>query len=433
METKEAQIPKPLESAKMPGREAKANLTLNSLTIVIPALNEEEAIGNTIARVLAARDRIKEAAGLDDVEVIVVSDGSTDRTAEIAQSFTEVKVIVFEKNRGYGAAIKEGFRQGNGTLVGFLDADGTCDPEYFAEMSRVAVEDSADIVLGSRMGPDSKMPKIRRLGNRIYAFLLGLLCGQHVTDTASGMRVIRRRALKDLYPLPNGLHFTPSMSARAMLNGLRVIEIPMRYEERVGRSKLSVLKDGGRFLQAIFAGVLCYRPERLLLMGFSTCLLLILLLAAYPAEFYYEHRRLEEWMIYRFVACYLTGSFGLLLLLATALVNRMAHLSSRRMERSSFWPAIVAALFRGVPLAVLAVVLVIAAFGFLWPGIRAYATSGHADPLHWSRLLAGAFALFSALQTVVFALLMKVVSIWQEQRAEQLGRTAEDASARGAR
>jgi glycosyltransferase involved in cell wall biosynthesis len=430
METKEVQATKQVESAKADGIEATANLTPNSLTIVIPALNEEEAIAGTISRCLAARDRIKEAAGLADVEVIVVSDGSTDGTAKIAQGFEEVKVIVFEQNRGYGAAIKEGFRQGKGSLVGFLDADGTCDPEYFAEMCRAVVEDSADIVLGSRMGPDSKMPRVRRLGNRVYAFILGLLCGQHVTDTASGMRVIRRQSLKHLYPLPDGLHFTPSMSARAMLNGLHVIEFPMRYEERIGRSKLSVLKDGARFLRAIFAGVLCYRPERLLLMGFSTCLLLILLLAAYPAEFYYEHRRLEEWMIYRFMACYLIGSFGLLLLLATALVNRMAHFSRRRPEGNSFWSAIVASLFRGPSLVVLVAVLVAAAVASLWPGIGEYLTTGHVS-LHWSRLLAGSFALFSALQTAIFALLMKVVSIWQEQRAEQVGRGAEDATGRG--
>jgi glycosyltransferase involved in cell wall biosynthesis len=430
METTQVLATKQVESGKPAGIATNAGLAPNSLTIVIPALNEEEAIASTITRVLAARDRIKAAADLADVQVIVVSDGSTDRTAEIAQGFQEVQVIIFEKNRGYGAAIKEGFRQGKDSLVGFLDADGTCDPEYFAQMCRVAVEDSADVVLGSRMEPDSKMPKIRRLGNRIYAFLLGLLCGQHVTDTASGMRVIRRGALKDLYPLPDGLHFTPSMSARAMLNGLRVIEIPMHYEERIGRSKLSVLKDGGRFLKAIFAGVLCYRPERLLLMGFSACLLFILLLAAYPVEFYLVHHRLEEWMIYRFVTCYLLGSFSLSLLLATALVTRMALFSRRRRERNSFWAGVITALFRGIPLAVLVVALMGLAVGFLGPGMQEYLATGHIS-LHWSRLLAGAFALFSALQTTIFALLMQVVSIWQEQRAEQLGRVAEDSIALG--
>lgn len=98
------------------------------LTIVIPTLNEEGAIGGTITRCQAASETIMKASGLSDIEIIVVSDGSTDGTVEIARSFDGVKVIVFEENRGYGAAIKEGFRLGRGALVGFIDADGTVTP-----------------------------------------------------------------------------------------------------------------------------------------------------------------------------------------------------------------------------------------------------------------------------------------------------------------
>ncbi len=387
----------------------------NSLSIVIPALNEEDAVGDTISRCLEARGRIKETAGLAQVEIIVVSDGSTDRTAQIAQGFEEVKVVVFEQNRGYGAAIKEGWRRAEGTLLGFLDADGTCDPNYFADMCRIAIEDSADVVLGSRLGPESKMPRTRRLGNRIYAFLLGLMCGRQITDTASGMRVVRRKSLKYLYPLPDGLHFTPSMSARALLNDLRVIEIPMTYDERVGTSKLSVVRDGIRFLRTIFAGVLCYRPEKLLLSSFMVCLLLMLLLAAYPVEFYFQHGRLEEWMLYRFVVCYLLGSFGLMLLLATALTNQIARFGPRRTAANAFWPSFVASLFRGPVLATILLFLFAISVFFLSPGIVEYATTRHIT-LHWSRLLAGAFSILSALQTAVFALLIEVVSLWLRQR-----------------
>lgn len=392
---------------------------MNSLTIVIPALNEEDAIGGTIERCLAARDHIKAAANLRDVEIVVVSDGSTDRTAAIAQSYSDVKVIVFEQNRGYGAAIKEGWRQGSGDLVGFLDADGTCDPLYFADMCRAATVDSADVALGSRMGPDSRMPKLRRVGNRLYAVLLGYLCGRKVTDTASGMRVIRRDSLQHLMPLPDGLHFTPAMSARALLNDLRVVELPMKYSERIGRSKLSVIKDGVRFLRAIFSGVLCYRPEKIFLMAFAACLLLAIPLAASPAEFYLVNRRLEEWMIYRFMACFILGAFALLLLLATALTSEMAHLGSRRSQSTLFWPGLVAGLLhRGPVFGALVAVLLIASLVALWPGVVQLATTG-AVVMHWSRLLAGAFLLFSAGQVLVFGVLLKVVTIWADQRARR--------------
>jgi glycosyltransferase involved in cell wall biosynthesis len=386
-----------------------------TFTIVVPALNEEGAIASTLSRCLEARAEILRQAALAEVEIIVVSDGSTDRTAEIAKTFDEVRVIEFERNRGYGAAIKEGWRQGRGSLLGFLDADGTCDPRYFVAMCRIALEEKADVVLGSRLGPDSKMPRIRRLGNRIYAFLLGLLCGRQVTDTASGMRVVRRDALKWLYPLPDGLHFTPSMSARALLNDLRLVEIPMQYEERIGRSKLSIVRDGVQFLKTIFSGVLCYRPEKLLLMLFLLCVILLALLAAYPVEFYLQNRRLEEWTIYRFVVCYLLGSFALLLLLATALTYQMAGFGPRRGTANTFWPFVIAAVLRGPLLIAIIGLFVFLSVVFLWPGILEYTTSGHVS-IHWSRLLAGAFSLLCAMQTAVFALLLKVLSVWKTQR-----------------
>ena len=160
------------------------------LTVVIPAYNEEEAIGSIIERTLAARDHIIAQSPVQEVEVIVVSDGSTDRTAQIAAGYDEVELIEFEHNRGYGAAIKRGFEEGTGELLGFLDADGTCDPRFFADLSSAVIGADASVALGSRMGPGSKMPPIRRLGNRVYALMLSFLSDRPVTDTASGMRVI---------------------------------------------------------------------------------------------------------------------------------------------------------------------------------------------------------------------------------------------------
>jgi glycosyltransferase involved in cell wall biosynthesis len=393
-----------------------------TLTIVIPALNEEEAIAKTIDECLDAREPIKRAAGLDEVEIIVVSDGSTDRTVEIARGFDDVKVIVFAQNRGYGAAIKEGFRQGSGGLVGFIDADGTCDPAYFAEMCRVAIDDEADVVLGSRLGPDSKMHPTRSLGNRLYAVLLGLLCGRKVTDTASGMRVVRRSALRSLYPLPDRLHFTPSMSARALLSGLRVVEIPMSYEERIGTSKLSIVADGFRFLQTIIEGVLCFRPERPFMMLFSLFLLVVCLLAIYPTEYYWHHQRFEEWMIYRFVVCFLLGAAGFLLLCAAVLVSRMAVLGSHRREGELFWIAAASYLFHGKVLALFVGGLVTGSVLLIWPGVVEFARTGGIT-LHWSRIIIAAFGFLVAFQALITKVLLEVVSIWEYQYAQSDRRT----------
>ena len=237
------------------------------LTIVIPALNEEEAIGDTIRRCLAARSQIVSTSPVGEVEVIVVSDGSTDRTEEIAKSFEEVRVLAFDANRGYGAAIKSGWEHGKGDLLAFLDGDGTCDPNFFADLCKAIDSEAADIAIGSRMGPDSEMPRIRTIGNKLFAWLLGALSKQVVRDTASGMRVVRRTCLQDIYPLPHGLHFTAAMSARALIGDrLKLIELPMRYAERTGESKLSAFADGTRFLMVILRAAVTFRPARLLLL-----------------------------------------------------------------------------------------------------------------------------------------------------------------------
>lgn len=231
-----------------------------SLTIVIPALNEEEAIGRTLARTLAAVEGIRDGAGVGEVKVVVVSDGSTDRTVEIARTFPGVDVAVFPRNQGYGAAIKEGWSRAPSDLLAFVDADGTCDPALFAPMCRCLLDGRHDIVLGGRMGPGSRMPLVRRAGNALFAVLLGYLSRRIVHDTASGMRVVRRSALPRLLPLPDGLHFTPAMSARALMEEeLSVAEVEIPYAERVGRSKLRILRDGLRFLAVILSAASYFR------------------------------------------------------------------------------------------------------------------------------------------------------------------------------
>lgn len=396
----------------------------HTLTIVIPALNEEEAIGGTVAACLEAVAGIKEKSGVSDVELIVVSDGSTDRTAEIVRAIDGVKLIEFEQNRGYGAALMEGFRQGRGSWVAFLDADGTCDPRMFGELARTAIEENADVVLGSRLGPESQMPRVRRIGNHLFANLLGLLCGKSITDTASGMRVIRRQALDWLYPLPTGLHFTPSMSARALLGGLRLVEVPMPYAERIGQSKLRVISDGIRFTRVILHDVLCYRPERLFLMAFAVCLIVAVSLAAYPVEYYISHRCVEEWMIYRFLVCGLLGSAGYQLLIGTALSHRMANFGPQRHVSDSFWPVLVSKLFEGWAITAFVVGVTVVSFAILWPGLVEYAMTHHVN-MHWSRLVVGTFGLVVAAQGAVAGVLMQVLEIWKAQ-ARQRNRSADE-------
>ena len=151
------------------------------LLIAIPALNEEDSIASIIQRSLEARAHIIKNSAVTDVDITVVSDGSTDRTVERALKFKgQIKCIEFPKNRGYGAAIKQAWIESDADLLGFLDADGTCDPQFFAELCRCLVEQKADVTLGCRLNRNSKMPAIRRVGNVIFASLLSVLASSRV-------------------------------------------------------------------------------------------------------------------------------------------------------------------------------------------------------------------------------------------------------------
>ncbi|NJN43961.1 MAG: glycosyltransferase family 2 protein [Anaerolineae bacterium] len=242
---------------------------MTTLSVVIPAYNEEGGIADIVHRVLAVKADLAKS-GVNDLELLVVDDGSRDRTAEITNSIEGVRLVRHPKNKGYGAALKTGFSQAKGEFIGFLDADGTYPPEYFPQLCEKALN-GGELVIGSRMaGVESKMPITRRIGNIFFANLLSIVGRQRVSDSASGMRVFRREILDRIYPLPDGLNLTPVMSTRAIHEGVKMIEVPIPYSERVGRSKLSVVRDGSIFLQSIVWTALTYNPVRILgLLGLS--------------------------------------------------------------------------------------------------------------------------------------------------------------------
>jgi glycosyltransferase involved in cell wall biosynthesis len=251
----------------MDRNECAADVTLS---VVIPALNEEDGIADILRQILKIRGDLKEI-GVDGLEVIVVDDGSVDKTAPIAEQIPGVRLVRHSANRGYGAAIKTGFRQATGELLAFLDADSTYPPECLVQLCKAALRENADVVIGSRRsGADTGMPAVRRLGNLFWSLLLSLIGSEKVQDPASGMRVVWRRCLPQIYPLPDGLNFTPVMSTRSLHEELQVVEVPIPYRERSGRSKLSVFRDGLRFLWTIVWTALQYNPARIMeLAGFG--------------------------------------------------------------------------------------------------------------------------------------------------------------------
>jgi len=372
-------------------------LAFEKLSIVIPAYNEEDAIESIITRCLDASTEIISKTPVNDVEIIVVSDGSVDKTVERAKVFEpSIKLIAYVPNRGYGAALKTGFHEAKGDLVSFLDADGTCDPLYFIDMINMMEAENADIVIGSRMGENSKMPRIRRLGNTVFVNLIKFLSKQELTDSASGMRVIKKNRLNEIYPLPDGLHFTPAMSVKALFDSnLKISEVDMTYKERVGESKLSVFKDGFRFLRVILEAALGYNPFRLLTSMSVFFFLFSASFASLLIKTVITGEEFEEWMIYRFIAVLVTFTSGILMLIIGRITQTLMDLANNTTPRTSFLRNITQNLFlrfgwlTGICSLIVGIII-------LWPGLYEYLTHGTVS-MHWALTMLGSFVLLFAL------------------------------------
>ena len=377
------------------------------LSVVIPAYNEEDGIAEIVDRVLATRPALAEVdIGL---ELIVVDDGSSDRTSEIASTRSEVMLICHPINRGYGAALKTGFSAASGELLAFLDADGTYPPEHFPDLCRYAMGE-ADLVVGSRRsGADSEMPFVRRLGNLLWSGLVTVLSGHRVIDPASGMRVFRREVLERLYPLPDGLNLTPVMSTRAIHEGVRLLEVPIPYKERLGRSKLNVVRDGMLFLQTIIWTALNYNPVRLLGglgvgLGALSALVVVTLLGLRLAGV----TRLGPWGVTSAFAMVVFAIVGLDLFSLGVTFNYLVSLFHKRPIRQGLFGR---PIFR-VPLdrqfwwmGILAVVV-----GVILGGVSLYlGLVGWPIERLWLYLLGGTMCVLVGVQLVIFWIIVRVL------------------------
>ena len=310
---------------------------MTTLSVVIPAYNEQDGIADIAQRVLSVRDALINV-GVKGLELLVVDDGSKDQTASIASDIDGVTLIRHKRNKGYGAALKTGFHAAQGDLIGFLDADGTYPPENFPELC-VAAMNGSDIVIGSRMaGADSQMPITRRVGNLFFANLLSLLGRQSVSDSASGMRVFKRHVLEMVSPLPDGLNLTPVMSTRAVHENVAIKEIPIPYSERVGASKLSVVRDGQLFLSSMVWTALTYNPVRVLgLIGFICLVLASAVGVGLIATRLSGVTELNAWGVSALYAALVAAVIGVSLISLGAMFNYLVRFFHKRPIKQGFF------------------------------------------------------------------------------------------------
>ena len=201
-----------------------------TVAVIIPALNEEQAIGQVIAEI--PRDIVS--------DIIVVDNGSTDDTVAVAEAAGAL--VVAEPRRGYGSACLRGIAELRAPdIVVFLDGDHSDYPEDLPSLVQPIVEDRADLVIGSRTlgGPEAgSLTTQQVLGNRFACFLFRLIYGRRFTDLGP-FRAIRYASLVSLGMSDPDFGWTIEMQIKAVKRGLRVVEVPVRYRPRIGTSKIS--------------------------------------------------------------------------------------------------------------------------------------------------------------------------------------------------
>lgn len=212
------------------------------LSIVMPCLNEAQAVGACVARALTTL-RSMNVRG----EVIVADNGSTDGSIMAARAAGAI--VVEEAQRGYGRACLAGLRAAHGEILILGDADLSYDFGEIPSLSAV-LNDGYDLVLGSRfMGEilPSAMPFSRRfIGNPLLTVLFNTLFVMRLTDSHSGLRAMRRHTFNRLNLRADGMEFAVEMLIAARRAKLRITEVPIRYYPRYGESKLRPIPDAWR-------------------------------------------------------------------------------------------------------------------------------------------------------------------------------------------
>lgn len=250
------------------------------ISVVLPCLNEEGAVGAVV-------DQAWDGIGRSELsgEVIVVDNGSSDRSVEVAAAHGAT--VVLEERRGYGSAYLTGLDHARGDYIVMADADGTY-PLWELPAFVHGLEQDADLVIGSRFKGTihgGAMPWLNRfVGNPLLTGMLNLLFGVKVSDAHCGMRALRRDVLPVLDLHATGMEFASEMVFKAFRRGLRVSEVPVDYYARTGESKLNRVGDAWQHIRFM----LLYSPSWLFLLPGGLFLLLglagMLALAGGPVD-----------------------------------------------------------------------------------------------------------------------------------------------------
>ena len=237
-----------------------------SFSIIVPCYNEQASIGTAIAKF----DKVFKS--LKNFEIIIVNDGSKDKTLSIIKRnkkrkiFKKIKVLNHKINKGYGAALKTGIRTAKYENIVTYDSDCSYPLEKIPEFTKILIKDNADMVVGARIGKSVSYSTLRSIPKWFLKKWICWIVKDDVPDINSGLRIFKKVSIsKFMFILPNTFSFSMTITIAMMISGKHVIFKPINYQQRVlGKSKIKPIRDTLRFLRLILRTGLIFAPLRVL-------------------------------------------------------------------------------------------------------------------------------------------------------------------------
>lgn len=274
------------------------------VSVVLPAYNEELAVEADLRTIRAAL----EASGYS-YEILVVDDGSHDRTAEVAAGVPGVQVLKHDRNLGTGAARSTGIRAARGQIIAMSDADGTYPNQDLPRLIE-AVLDGADMAVGARTVEAGTLRPLRTFAKEFIRRLACYMTASEIPDLNSGFRAVRRDvALRFLPVLPTTHSWVSTITLALLTTGYRVDYLPIAYFPRVGRSSFHPIRDTYNYLSLVVRTITYFNPLKVFLPVSLLLFLLGISKGAYDLAFNFRFRESDVVLV---VVGVLVGMMGIL-------------------------------------------------------------------------------------------------------------------------
>jgi glycosyltransferase involved in cell wall biosynthesis len=221
-------------------------MNASTVSVIIPAYNEEKNIGDILLRTNVTLETI----GVP-YEIIVVDDGSSDETRPTAMKH-KATILSNGVNRGKGYALKKGIKKASGNIIITMDADGSHRPEEIPKLI-FPLLNGADAVFGSRFIGKQEQDATKKLhifGNKLFNLLIALLTGKRVTDSQTGFRAYKKKIIKEIGIISDGYEVETELTVKSLKNGYVIHEEPITFERR---------KDGSSHLNPLFDGIKIFK------------------------------------------------------------------------------------------------------------------------------------------------------------------------------